>query len=162
MNKKIEELKTKARALHVPIITDDGLAFLLDLIKKKKAKRILEIGAAVGYSTINMALLTEKIDTFERDPGMLEKLYDNISQFDLKDKINVFPYDALDYEEKMDTYDLIFIDAAKAQYQKFFLKYAKYLKKDGVIVCDNLNFHNLNPNEVSRQTRQLLRKIESF
>jgi predicted O-methyltransferase YrrM len=57
---------------------------------------------------------------------------------------------------------MIFIDAAKAQYQKFFNKFVPYLKKGGVVICDNLNFHHLNPSLVNRNTRQLIRKINEF
>ncbi|OYW80924.1 MAG: hypothetical protein B7Z27_02910 [Sphingobacteriia bacterium 32-37-4] len=59
-------------------------------------------------------------------------------------------------------FDLIFIDAAKSQYQTFFNKYERYLKKGGYIICDNLHFHHLTPDKVNRHTQALLRKIKNF
>ena len=159
---KIETLKIEAKANKVPIICDEGLAFLISVIKEYNIRNVLEIGAAVGFSAINMAQYVDFVDTFERDEKMCEELYKNIRSFELEKKITVYPYDALEYEGELREYGLIFIDAAKAQYEKFFIKYSPYLSSDGIIVCDNLNFHNLKEDEVGRQTRQLLRKIKAF
>ena len=158
----IENLKKEASEQRVPIICDEGLAFLLDTIKANNVKTVLEIGTAVGYSAINMALMVDRVDTFERDEMMISQAKSNIANFNLEHKITLISADALLFDGDLQNYDLIFIDAAKAQYEKFFTKYAKNLNKSGVIVCDNLNFHNLKESEVSRQTRQLLRKINKF
>ena len=159
---KLDELKKRAKDNKVPIIQDDGLAFLIKTAKDYNVKHLLEIGAAIGFSTINLALLVDSVDTFERNELMLLELNKNIKEFNLETKIKVFPYDALEFNGSLREYDLIFIDAAKAQYEKFFSKFTPYLRKGGVVVCDNLNFHNLKENEVSRQTRALLRKISNF
>ncbi|MFU8792465.1 MAG: O-methyltransferase [Acholeplasmataceae bacterium] len=158
----IDALKTFAKDHHIPIISDDGLLFILDAIKKYDVKDVLEIGTAIGYSAIAMALFGVKVDTIERQPDMQALAKTHIKSFGLDDKIQLICADAIDYEMSDQTYDLIFIDAAKAQYQRFFEKYSPYLKKDGIIICDNLHFHHLNPQKVNRNTRQLLGKIESF
>ena len=64
---RIEELEKYARDKHVPIMLKDGIPFLTDYIKKNNIKRILEIGCAIGYSSINMALVSDdiKITTIE-------------------------------------------------------------------------------------------------
>jgi predicted O-methyltransferase YrrM len=100
------------------------------------------------------------IITFERNDDMVNQAKKNIKPYE--NQIKIMHYDALLYNGKLDTYDMIFIDAAKAQYQKFFNKYVPYLKKNGVVVCDNLDFHHLDPSKVSRSTRQLIRKINEF
>ena len=73
-------------------------------------------------------------------------------------QIKLIDEDALSFNGHLETYDLIFIDAAKAQYKKFFEKFTPYLNKDGIVLCDNLDFHHLDPDKVNRNTRQLLRK----
>ncbi|CCV64271.1 O-methyltransferase, family 3 [Alteracholeplasma palmae J233] len=156
----LQEMKSYAETNDVPIICDEGLSFLLKTIKENNVKSILEIGTAIGYSALLMSEPDIKVDTIERDL----KRYQEASQFlkPLDYPIHLIYADALLYDGPLNQYDLIFIDAAKAQYEKFFNKYQHYLKPNGIIVCDNLNFHNLTPEMVSRNTRQLLRKINGF
>lgn len=157
----ISNLKQFAKENKVPIIEDEGLHFLLDIINNNEIKTVLEIGAAIGYSAINMAFEGVEVITLERDVVMYEQLVRNIEKADLKSKVFPIFGDALNINVG-GKFDLIFIDAAKAQYQKFFEKFSSNLTEEGIIICDNLNFHNLDPNKVSRHTRQLLKKIESF
>lgn len=158
----LEKLKTHAIASHVPIISDEGLLFLKMSIEKYQIKDVLEIGTAIGYSAIAMASFGCKVDTFERDEHMIEQAKKHFELFDLENQITLYPEDALKFQGELRSYDLIFIDAAKAQYQNFFEKYMPYLRDNGVIICDNLSFHHLNPENVNRHTKQLLRKIDRF
>jgi len=158
----IHELKAYAKAHHVPIVCDDGLLFLKECIQKHNIKSVLEIGTAIGYSAIAMALFGVKVDTIERDKHMQEIAIKHIKSFNLENDIHVICADALAYDGPLETYDMLFIDAAKAQYISFFEKYSPYVKPGGLIICDNLSFHNLEPKSVNRNTRQLLRKIETF
>lgn len=159
---KINDLKTKALSQNVPIISDEGLLVLLNQLKNYDEPNVLEIGSAIGYSAIMMAYNNAFVTTIERNEESYLNAIDNIKSFELNDKINVIFADATIDPGLSSKFDIIFIDAAKAQYKVFFNTYEKYLKPEGVIICDNLNFHNLNPNEVSRSTRQLLRKINDF
>jgi predicted O-methyltransferase YrrM len=158
----LEVLKSYALKNKVPIISDQGLALIKELIETNKIKHVLEIGTAIGYSSLAMASFGVLVDTFERNPEMLLEAKKNFQLYDINHQIKLYPFDALEYDLELKEYDLIFIDAAKAQYQKFFEKYQPYLKEDGIIVCDNLNFHNLQLELVNRNTRQLLKKLESF
>jgi predicted O-methyltransferase YrrM len=158
----LEVLKSYAITHKVPIISDQGLALIKELFEKNKIKHVLEIGTAIGYSSLAMASFGAYVDTFERNPEMVLEAKKNFDLYDLNQQIKLYPYDALKYDIDLNQYDLIFIDAAKAQYQKFFEKFMKYLKQDGLILCDNLNFHHLNKDLVNRNTRQLLKKLESF
>ena len=162
---RIEELEKYARDKHVPIMLKDGITFLTDYIKKNNIKRILEIGCAIGYSSINMALVSDdiKITTIERDQKMYDKAIKNIEAFNLRNRIDVIFGDALDVEID-GTYDLIFIDAAKSQYIKFFEKFKYNLDENGVIVTDNLEFHGLvkDSSNCSRNTKQLVNKIKKY
>lgn len=168
-NLGLEALKKNALLNKVPIISDEGLEFLLLIIRLTKAKKILEIGTAIGYSAINMALLNTsiKVDTLERKEAMVIEAHENIKKFKLEGQISVICCDALEYNEEnlASDYDLIFIDAAKAQYIKFFEKYEKRLKPQGVIVSDNLLFHDLvlrKEKIESKNVRNLVEKIKTY
>ena len=161
-------LKEYAKVNHVPIILDEGLSFLINIIKSSNAKNILEVGAAIGYSSINMVKRSNaQVTTIERDDNMYNEAVKNIKLANLEDKIKILHMDALEAfdEVKDNKFDLIFIDAAKAQYQKFFETYEKLLNPNGIIICDNMNFHMLkekDQTELSRSVRGLIRKLASF
>jgi len=155
------KIKENALKNNIPIIQDEALAFIIDKIKINNIKTILEIGTAVGYSAISFAVNDILIDTIERENDLYEKAIDNIAIMNLEDKINIIYADALKYETDK-KYDLIFIDGAKSQYLNFFNKYANNLTDKGIIICDNLNFHNLDIKKVKRRTRQLINKIDKF
>ncbi len=163
--RELEEIEEYARINNVPIMLKDGINFLTDYIKKNNVKKILEIGCAIGYSSIKMALVDENITvtTIERDEDRYNEAIKNINKFNLNDRINVIFDDAFNVE-LTEQYDLIFIDAAKSQYIKFFEKFKKNLKQDGTIISDNLEFHGLvrETNIKNRNTRQLVRKINEY
>ncbi|MDY0276886.1 MAG: O-methyltransferase [Acholeplasma sp.] len=159
--KKSNSLKEFALKNNVPILSDEGQTFIIKLIKEKSVKSILEIGTAIGYSAISFALEGALVTSIERNEKMYLEACKNVDLFQFNDRITLINEDALLLEIST-KFDLIFIDAAKAQYYKFFNKYKANLNESGCIVCDNLNFHNLDPNKVSRGTRQLLRKINEF
>lgn len=150
---------------NVPIIGDEGLAFLENIIKLYKPQNILEIGSAIGYSAERMAKLGSNVYTIERDEVMYNRCIETIKTFNLEDKIHLFYKDALEAFDcvKDIKFDMLFIDAAKGQYKNFFEIYTPLLKKGGIVVCDNMSFHNLESEEVhSRSLRALLRKIDNF
>lgn len=158
----LDTLKSYAQENNIPIICDAGLLFLKESIKKYHVKDVLEIGSAIGYSALVMSTFGCNIDTMERDLYMLEVCKKHLAIYDTNHKIKLIEADAIFYDGKLNTYDLIFIDAAKAQYQRFFEKYTPYLKPNGIVICDNLRFHDLDIDKVNRNTRQLIKKLESF
>ena len=162
----IDELKAVAKANNIPIMQDGGIEFIKTYIKNNNIKDILEIGTAVGYSAINFALTNDniKVTTIERDPTRYSEALNNIANFNLTNQIRVINADALEYEIN-DQFDLIFIDAAKSQYIKFFEKYKNNLKRGGVIITDNLSFHGMVEDITltnNRNTRQLVNKIKKY
>ena len=117
-------LEQYAKKHNVPIIMKDGIEFLCSYIKDNNIKNILEIGSAIGYSAINMALIDKKIKvtTIEKNIEMYNIAKENIHKFNLDNQITIINDDALNTKLN-EKYDLIFIDAAKSQYIKFFEKY---------------------------------------
>lgn len=163
------ELKKYAIDNNVPIIMDDGLAFLETIIKTKNVKSILEIGTAIGYSAIRMCKAgATNVVTIERNEAMYQQALANISKSNFEKNINVIFADALEADKLLGNqkFDLIFIDAAKAQYTKFFNLYSPFLNADGIIVCDNMLFHGLvetdDLQKQSRSVRGLIRKLGAF
>lgn len=165
-NMTIKDMEEYAIDNNVPIMEHEGIEFLEKYIKDNNIKSILEIGTAIGYSSIRMALLGNDIaiTTIERDTKRYEEAVKNVSAFNLNMRIKLVYGDALetDISEK---FDLIFIDAAKAQSIKFFQKYEKNLNINGTIITDNINFHGLTFTDDkidSRNVRQLIRKIKTY
>ena len=166
MSSEINEVKEKALKEGVPIIKDEGLAFLLNYIEEHKCKQILELGTAVGYSAMHMVRMSKDIhiDTIEKDEAMYQQAIKNIDEAGLNDQIKVYfmPIEEFDTDQM---YDLIFVDAAKAQYGKYMEKFLGNLKEDGAMVFDNMIFHGLIydvENIASRNLRNLVKKIVKF
>lgn len=162
----LTELEEYAKENNIPIMQPEGIAFLTDYIRNNKIKTILEIGSAIGYSAIKMALIDPniKIITIERDDDRYKLAVNNINKFKLSKQISIVHADALDIDLST-KFDLIFIDAAKAQYIKFFNKFKYNLNDHGVIISDNLDFHGLTSdveNIKSRNLRQLVKKINNY
>ena len=162
----IDDIKEKALDEKVPIIKDDGLLFILNLIKEGNIKDILELGTAVAYSSISMARIDKDIfvDTIEKNEDMYKKAIENINNegFNSQIKVHFMPIEDFKTTKK---YDLIFVDAAKAQYKKYTEQFFDNLKDDGVFVYDNMIFHGMIydvTNIKNRNTRSLVKKLLNF
>ena len=142
-DKLIRDLLNEAHDNHVPIIRSDVRELLRFLVNMKKPLRVLEIGTAIGYSAIVMARELDEgatLDTIERNEARYNRAIDNIAAANLSGVINILFGDALNVLDTLDedTYDFIFMDAAKGQYEAFFKKAMPLLKSDGIMVCDNI------------------------
>lgn len=133
-----------AMVKEVPIVMEEGSDFICNYIKEHNCKSILEIGTAIGFSTVKFAKLSDdiKVTTIEIDRERFNAAQENIKSSGVAHRITSILGDAL--EAQIDTkFDLIFIDAAKAQYIKFFEKYKSNLTEKGVFISDNLSFHGM-------------------
>lgn len=163
----ITEIRTYAKENNVPIMLDDGIEYLTNYIIKNNVNSVLEIGTAIGYSAIMMALANPSLSvtTIERDEKRYLEALKNIKKLNLENRITLIFNDALDVNIT-GKFDLIFIDAAKAQSIKFFEKFEKNLNSTGVIITDNIKFHGLvdkNEEEIeSRNLRALVRKVKEY
>ena len=163
----IDQIRKYAKENDVPIMSDSGIRYLTSFIKENNIKSILEIGTAIGYSAIMMCSVSNDVTvtTIERDEKRYLEAIKNIKRMNMEDRIDPMYKDAFDVNLN-EKFDLIFIDAAKAQNTKFFEKFEYNLNGNGVIITDNMNFHGLvfkDENEIeSRNLRQLVRKIKSY
>ncbi len=141
---ELELMKIKEKALndHIPIIMDDTLETLKDILKEVKLNRILEIGTAVGYSAICFSEFLEdggKIDTIERDEQRVQEAKVNIRKAEVDERINIYCADAVELLPKFTKkYDMIFIDAAKGKYPFFLEQAIRLINDNGLIVADNI------------------------
>ncbi|CCX36177.1 hAD-superfamily hydrolase subfamily IA variant 1 [Clostridium sp. CAG:1000] len=165
ISKLIDEIRKYGINNNVPIMSKDTIDTINKIIDENNIKSILEIGSAIGYSTLCFASNKniEKITSIERDDERYNIAYNNVLSSGLSN-IELIHYDALNTNiEGM--YDLIIIDAAKSQNKRFLDKYKYNLNEKGVIIIDNLDFHGyvFNSSSIkSRNLRQMVRKIEKF
>ena len=168
MKNLILEMEEYAKEHNVPIIEKESIAFLMKFIKQHDIKNVLEIGSAIGYSGILMASSSRqvKVTTIERDETNYMEALKNVKKCGFEGKVTVVFQDALELNLAEGTeYDLIFIDAAKGQYKKFFEKYKYFLAPGGAIITDNLKFHGYvgkSDKIESKNLRQLVGKIEGY
>ncbi len=164
---KLDEIEVNARKKHVPVMLDDGMDFLVSYITEHtEIKNILEIGTAVGLSSMKMAKIrnTIRIDTLEVNEQMYQEAINNIKENHYEEQISVYLCDGVKFETNK-IYDLIFVDAAKSQYKRYLEHFMPNAKKGTVFVFDNLNFHGIVDHpEIThnRSTKQLVGKIKKF
>ena len=163
------EMEQYAEENGVPIMELVGIEALLQLLRIQQAKSILEVGTAIGYSALRMALALpeSKIVTLERDEERIKLAGQYIQRSGREEQIIQLTGDALELGQEVKhhgPYDAIFIDAAKGQYQRFFEMYAPFLKDDGVIITDNVLFKGLVcEDEIeNKRIRSLVKKINAF
>ena len=143
MNKE-ELLKIKQKALneHIPIIMDETLEVIEKELKENSPKKILEIGAAVGYSAMCFSEFLQEggtIDTIERDEKRIKEAKENFKKVGVEEKIHLYEGDALDILPTLNgKYDMVFIDAAKGKYPFFLKESLRMLEKNGIIFADNI------------------------
>ena len=142
--KTFVELEKFAKENYVPIARKDVVIFLQNLIKENGYTNILEIGTAIGYTSISLALISKdiKITTVEKITEMYKIANQNFIDFNVKSQIiNIHEDAILFYPDKK--YDLIFIDASKKRNRYFFDRFSKSLLPNGIIIVDNMNLEDL-------------------
>lgn len=171
-NTKIGAIKAKAIEEHIPIIMDDTLGVVAKILEQAKPKRILEIGTAIGYSAIRFSKYLQKggiIDTIERDEERAKEAAKNIKDLKLEEQIHVFVGDALEILPTMqETYDIVFIDAAKGKYPIFLEQALRMLENNGIIIADNVlykgyvmsDYNKHKQRTAVRGLREFLKKLE--
>ncbi|MET3682497.1 putative O-methyltransferase YrrM [Alkalibacillus flavidus] len=166
----LDKMEQYADNHHVPIMERDGIGLLQQLVRLHQPQHILEIGTAIGYSAIQMALATKhaSITTIERDDNRFQEATHFIHEAQLHDRIQVIHHDANVWLDELSsdsqTYDLVFVDAAKGQYQAFVEKIDPFVAEGGLIVVDNVLFKGYVAKEVQDNERfvNIGEKINQF
>lgn len=166
----IDELRAYATEHNVPIMDKISTEFVKQMIRIKDVRHILEIGTAIGYSAMHFASCHPniKVWTIERSEEMYEQALTNIKQYDFEEQVQVVFADAsVGYEllPNNQKFDLIFIDAAKAQSKKFFEIYEPFLNEDGIIITDNILYHGfVSDIDIvrNRNVKQMVKKVQQY
>lgn len=164
----LAEMEEFAHQNHVPIIHPEVGRMMTVLGNMLKPARILEVGMAIGYSTILFSTFLQpggKIDTIERYDLMIERARYNIKRAGLEDTINIIAGDALEVLSCLDKkYDMIFLDAAKGQYPEFLPECLRMLNKGGLLVSDNVLYKGMIASDelVVRRKKTIVKRMRDY
>ena len=164
-------LKDFAKQNDVPIISDEVKDFLDIILELTRPQILLEIGTAIGYSALCMAQhdFVKKVITIENYHERVLQARFNLMQYDKYNKIDIIEEDAdvaLDELYKNECYfDFIFLDSAKSQYINWLPKIKKILKKDGILITDNV-FNNMETlksrSELKKRSRSMHDSLKEY
>ena len=163
----ILEIMNYAKENNIPIMQQEGIIYLTNYIEKNDVHNVLEIGTAIGFSAIMMALTKEDIHitSIEKDESRYMEAIKNVKKLGLEDKISLIYKDALELSLD-DSFDCIFIDAAKSKNTDFFEKFSTKLTDNGTIITDNMMFHGYilkDESEIkNRNLRGIVRKVKEY
>ena len=168
----IQDIKNESLDENVPIITDEVLNYMIFTARNIKARDILEIGTATGYSGLFLAQIANEnsgfLTTMEIDEIRYGKAVENFKKLGLFEKNKMIFGDALEEISKLDKnvkYDFIFIDASKGQYLNFFEMSYELLNENGIIFIDNLMFRGLvatDKEEIPKRYKTIVKRLKEF
>ncbi|KOA20489.1 putative O-methyltransferase [Clostridium homopropionicum DSM 5847] len=155
----LKDLEDYATKEHVPIVQKEVASFLKFMVTIQKPKKILELGTAIGYSSILMNIASNGnsiITTIERERDMIDIAEKNIQNYGFEKKIKILEGDCLEILPKLEEkYDLIFMDAGKGHYNDFFPYCLKLLEYNGIIIADNVLFRGMVASDELVQKRKI-------
>ena len=168
----LEQLERQAHAQGIPIIRKSARDLIKYALESKQPRRMLEIGTATGFSAIFAATFGPEdlhIDTIENYAKRIEEAKKNISVSGMDGKITLIEGDALEVLEdlaaKGRVYDMIFMDAAKAQYINYLPLCRKMMTDGSILISDNILFDGdiiLSRFAVRRRDRTIHARMREF
>ena len=170
-DEELEKVKQKALENYVPIVMDDSLEVIKEILVKENPKRILEIGTAVGYSASQFAKYAKEsvIDTIELNEERYNEAKENIKNIGIDDRINIYLGNAVEILPTLnEKYDVIFIDANKGKYPVFLQEAIRLSKKGSIIIADNIlykgyvmsDYNNHKQRTAVRHLREYIKETE--
>ena len=138
---EFEIVKERALENHIPIIMDDTLEKIKEILETEKPKKILEIGTAVGYSASCFVKYAENVvvDTIELDEERAKEAIENVKKIGISENINIMIGNAVEILPALSgEYDIVFIDAAKSKYSIFLEEGIRLIRNGGLILADNV------------------------
>lgn len=165
---KYKEMEDFAIENKVPIAQKETAKFLEFMVSMKRPKKILELGTAIGYSSILMyeaSNTNPDIVTIERDEKMIELAKINLKKYELDKKIIIKQGDCLEILESLDEkFDIIFMDAGKGHYNHFLPHCLRLLKDDGIIIADNVLFRGMVASDdlVKRRKITIVKRMRKY
>lgn len=162
----LQKLKEIALITDIPIMHDDTLLAISKEITLHHCFSVLEIGTAIGYSSLSLAHLHPQlsITTLEKDEDRYGEAIRYQAMLDTRHQVTMICGDAFEFVPSQ-LYDCIIIDGAKASNQRFFQRFIPFLKASGVMLVDNIDFHGAREADVShrsKQFRKMIHKLNAF
>lgn len=164
----LEEMVAYAEAHHVPIVQKEVAALLQVLTRATGAKKVLEVGTAIAYSTLLFceAMGSEgHITTIERDDEMVAQAKANIKKANREHQVRLLQGEAEDILRFLEgTYDIIFLDGAKGQYNDFLEICLGYLKPGGLLISDNILYKGMIATDdlVVKRKRTIVNRMRQY
>lgn len=162
-----KELVDYAESNRVPIVSQDVARFIELLLKIIKPKNILEIGSAIGYSSLIMYKASDaNILTIEKDEETFKLLKENLKKYDTDNKIKAINDDAINalkYMDKEEKFDFCFIDANKSQYEEYLNLVYDLTRDNALILIDNILFRGyVAKDEDNKRYRTIIKNLKKF
>ncbi|MBR5155692.1 MAG: O-methyltransferase [Clostridia bacterium] len=165
---QLREMELFAKENEVPISQPESIRMIEVLLKMMGAKKILEIGSAIGYSAIRMSRATgAEVVTVELLDSMADIAEQNFKEAGLTDKITLIRGDGAEVVSRMDgegIFDAIFVDAAKGQYMEVFPHCDRLLRKGGILISDNILYKGMTATDelVVRRKITIVRRLRAY
>ncbi len=164
---RVAALRGEALARGIPVADDETLNFLLLTLQMVKPARILEVGTAVGLSSVAMlqACPNAKLTTMELEEERYVEAKENFAKFGVENRVNAYLGDAGEILSMMDgEFDFVFLDGPKAQYEKYLFDLKRLLRKGGVLFADDVLLYGwVSGEEPTPQKRHsIVDKIRSY
>lgn len=164
---KIVEKRVDALSRGIPVADDETLNFLLVTLAATQPTRILEIGTAVGLSSIAMlkACPNARLTTMELEEERYLEAKQNFLDFGVSERVNAYMGDAGEILAMMDgEYDFVFLDGPKAQYEKYLFDLKRLMKKGAILFADDVLLYGwVSGEEPTPQKRHsIVDKIRSY
>lgn len=167
IDERIVARRKDALARGIPVADDETLQFLLLTLVATKPTRILEIGTAVGLSTVAMLYECEnaRITTMELEEERYLEAKQNFQDFGVSDRVTAHLGDAGEILAMMDgEFDFVFLDGPKAQYEKYLFDLKRLMKKGAILFADDVLLYGwVSGEEPTPQKRHsIVDKIRSY
>ena len=171
MDELLREMEGYAALHHVPIINERGRQAFLQVVREAKPHRVLEIGTAIGYSSLLMAqngAADIDITTLELSDERIKTARGYIDRSAYADRIHIMGGDAAENLLKLQMtgqkFDFVFIDAAKGQYVDYFHKIQPMLADKAVILADNVLFRGYVKGDVPtpRRFKTIVKRLREY
>lgn len=167
IDERISARRADALSRGIPVADDETLNFLLLMLDATQPKRILEIGTAVGLSSVAMLLQcpSARLTTMELEEDRYVEAKANFADFGVTDRVNAYLGDAGEILAMMDgEFDFVFLDGPKAQYEKYLFDLKRLMKTGAVLFADDVLLYGwVSGEEPTPQKRQsIVDKIRSY
>ncbi len=171
MDELLREMESYAALHHVPIINERGRQAFLQVVQEAKPHRVLEIGTAIGYSSLLMVqngAADIDITTLELSDERIKTAQGYIDRSAYADRIHIMGGDAAENLLKLQLtgqkFDFVFIDAAKGQYVDYFHKIQPMLADKAVILADNVLFRGYVKGDVPtpRRFKTIVKRLREY